>query len=254
MEQEALRKQQRHPHAALNVVSTLEPTTTLCGLACKILGLAVALVLLLPLVLLKAVLVLALLPLWCLCPECLLGCAGEEEQHNFEPRYMLPSSTSVPAQLSGVFYMRNNPMDDDLVCMERGTWDDAGKVLHLPVYIARTWSFKKKFISFAMLVSVKLLRYRYRFDFKTEASGKLTEATCRLQLFCLTVPTSLLHFGMTDVSEARDGSLWERWTLLLGMPIFSYWLERIMDSQGNQTKYWEHVQNEVPDQCICISG
>merc|ERR1719373_91821 len=196
------------------------------------------------------------LPLWCLARRCLLSVVGQEENDNHAAGFMLEglqseeSGTRLPAQLRGVFYMRNNPLDDDLVCFERGVWDADNKSLLLPVYIPRAWTFKQNPMAFGLLVAVKLIRYRYRFDFKEDEAGKLTAADIYLQIFCITVPKSIVHFGMTDVSQNKDGSLWERWSLFLGFVGKSYWAERVLDAAGQETSYMEHVKSEVPAKCI----
>jgi hypothetical protein len=252
--QQQLLTTQTHPDAHRNIVSTLKTDNkALAALRILVIVLFV-LPILLPVLLVQLPLILLLVPVWLFTPECLLWYLGIEEQSNHAPAFMRKEGTQVPAQLRGIFYMRNNPMDDDLVVFEPGMWDGEKKSLVLPVYLPRTWSFKRKLNSVVLLVLVRLLRYRYTFSFTTDASGRLSEAEIRLKIFCITVPGCLMRYGMTDVSANRDGSLWERWSILFGIPFRSYWVERVVDEQGSELPYFENVKKEVPVKCLCIKG
>jgi len=151
-----------------------------------------------------------------------------------------------PAKLAGIIDLRGNPFSDDLMCLERGGWDQLGRTLHLGVDTPNAISFHKEFKVLMLIVGSRLLRYRYEFRFNED----LSVASIKIKLLCLTVPSWLAEFNMTDVSHAADGSLWERWSVLFGVPLESYWAERVVDSSGTPTKYFRHVVEETPELCM----
>jgi len=251
-----------------NVYHSLERDGT-CMITFRVVVVLLLLVVLLPVLLLLVVGVLLLLPCWNYCPGCLLSLGGIARQSNHEPDFMRPgqaqesqtrtdevalSVQQVPEELRGIFYMRNNPLSDDLVCMERGTWNEMDDTLLLPVYVPRAWSFKSQLDSLTVLLLVRVLRYRYQFRATKDERGRVTDMRVKLTIFCCSIPDFFMKWGMTDVSKEKDGSLWERWNFMFGIPFPSYWCEKVVDKDGQKTSYFHHVLQEVPEGCICIAG
>jgi len=249
-EQQELWVTQKHPDATRNIVLTM-PRACCCSVVLRIFLYLLVVVLALPLVLFLLVPLLFSAAVSCLSWDCMLRAWGLGARSNHEPKFMMTCETEVPERLRGVFYMRNNPMGDDLVCFQRGAWDEATLSLTLPVYTPLTWTFKRQLVNFILLMAVQLVQYRYVLQFK---DSTLTDADIRLKILCFTMPTCLMHFGMADVSESLDGSLWERWSSICGIPVISYWVERILCKNGWHTEYMQHVKKEVPDKCIVVGG
>jgi len=243
---EWLREQQTHPDAVKNIVSTLDGN-------CKTFALAIAVILLaIPLLcVFLGILVLILLPIllfYFICPESAKKLFGvKEESTRNVAEWMLPqrAPADLPAKLRGIFYMRGNPFLDDLTTLERSAWDSEARTTVLPFYQAFTWSVQRSFISFVLMVGSRLICYRYILTFNED----LTEGDIGMYVLCIRIPSFIATFRMTDVSAQQDGSLWERWSLFLGQPVKSYWMEKVVDGVGAKTSYWNHVEKEVYTEC-----
>jgi hypothetical protein len=243
-----LLKTQTHPDAVKNVRSTLERA----GFCRTILNLILATLILIPLILIFILMFVLIvpfvLPFYFTCPERTRHVLGIVEKSTREsPEWMLPQKPSpdLPTKLRGILYMRGNPFFDDLVTMERSPWDSETRSCWLPFYQAYTWSVREGFVALVLMVGARLIGYRYKFTFNEE----LSEADIGLYMFCFRFPSCIVKFAMTDVSKLQDGSLWERWSVVLGQPLLSYWAERVVDGDRAKTSFWHHTLDEVPPCC-----
>lgn len=156
----------------------------------------------------------------------------------------------LPAQLQGVFYLRCNRFTN-LVCFERGVWNACDSSLVLPLYSPRACTFLYDFTCVLLLTILPLIRYGYKFTFKADATGALTEASICVNVFGCTIPKAFIHFGMCDVSKNKDGSVWERWSTIMGRRFPNYCTVRVLDSLGCETSHMRQVEREVPATCLC---
>lgn len=248
---------QTHPDADANVHDNLESKGACECLLSFLLFLPIFVLLLALIIIAPFPTVFLVVPLWFCLPGCLLSSWGIEEESNHEPLFMtttarsLGASPQLPVKLRGVFYLR---CADQLVCFEKGVWDAGRKCLLLPAYAPSALTLKAKLSSALKLAMLRLSRCRLEFHFKEDEAGSVREATIRVRLAFVTAPKMLVHAGMTDVSKEKDGSLWEQWTLVMGRRRPSYWLQRVLDEQGAETTYMQHVREEVPRRCLCLRG
>lgn len=240
-----------HPDAAMNVresLKTAQPLSTIARGA----ALFVVLLLLSPLLLLFGLLMVLLAILYWTATKLLFWMATlENVRSNHEPGFLGRPEADVPVQLKGVFYQRNVSIGGDLMSFERGNWNAAKSVMEVSVYRPLTYSFREGFFAVFYLALAKMVRLSYVYHFKTE-DGKLVDATISVKTCCMALPLSMfVRFGITDVSAEKDGSLWERWTVFCGVPLRSYWVERVL-AAGEQTAYFPHLVAEVPAESIVI--
>lgn len=110
------------------------------------------------------------------------------------------------------------------------------------------------FFIFVVFVA-RILRAGFDIVFERDAEGRLYDAKVRARLCCCRLPAcffTFVDFRMRDVSKDRDGSLWERYSVLFGRPQDSYWLERVLDADGRRTAYMAHVVEEVQERCLAL--
>lgn len=246
---------QAHPDAVKNIRSTLEPKrcpSCLCDCITSLPQTLLFLFVFLTGVPLAITLAVPLALFYCLCRSCALRVCGLEEQNNHQPSWMIVphSEQNLPNKLRGILYMRGNPFPDALVTFDRSRWDAGNRVLLLNVSAARVMTFHLSAKEFVVLVLAKLFCYRYEMRF----SEDLCDCSILMKLWCATLPPCLAAYNMTDVSREKDGSLWERWNVACGRPVFSYWAEKVVDAGGNRTEYFAHVLAEAPEKCFTGAG
>jgi len=229
----------------------LKPTNSQCVLLKIVPILLVILVSILIVQLPLLVYLLLLMPIYCMCRQCALKLAGVEEASTHTPEFLLPAAPSegLPPKLHGVFYMRGNPLIDDLMTFENAEWNADLRIATLRVYGSRRFSFQNTFLGMVICLASRFICYRYEFHFDTE----LKSCSIVPKVLCFTIPSEFFSLNMTDVSKNQDGSLWERWNLGLGKPIKSYWAEKVVDGARQRTPYYAHVTAEVANPCYAIA-
>mmetsp|Transcript_53230 Transcript_53230/g.173102 ORF Transcript_53230/g.173102 Transcript_53230/m.173102 type:complete len:293 (-) Transcript_53230:141-1019(-) len=261
---EDLRKNREHPGAVTNIMRSLK-CSSLATTALKILlFLPILPVIWLCMLLPAVVLTVVYLPLWFVCPDVLIRCLGMKERPGHAPEWMLPSpgaaqsqqfSDVLPAQLRGVFYTRNMGLPCDFMCFQRGRWSDEKKTSTIFLTAdPNVFCLRREFLGVLIRIVFAFVRCGYDFEFELDEQGRLREALVIGSVLCFRIPKFFMQFGMTDVSPNRDGSLWERWSILFGRVETSYWVERVLDENGLKTRFFPHVLAEVPERCLGIGG
>lgn len=263
---EALAKLQRHPEAKANVVRTLQPPNCCKQLFSFLLALPF-LLLFLPLLVPVLLAPVLLFPLWLVAPQLLLTCLGIRETSAHSPEWMLPDDTrkatsprkpsvagdeegtQLPKKLQGVFYLRLSAMPD-LACWQRGIWDSQQKRLLLPASASHALTFRKRFADVAIMLCIRIFCCRYEISFDDSETAELTCARIIPKFWCFSIPACVAAFRLIDVSAKQDGSLWERWSLIMGRPMSSYWAERVVDANIAETPFFQHLLDEVPRRCL----
>ncbi|KAI8847978.1 hypothetical protein BC829DRAFT_395156 [Chytridium lagenaria] len=75
----------------------------------------------------------------------------------------IPSPTSLPPQFSdlhGLFYMKGNPMPDE-ICSFSGTYDPDDDTLDIPLYAPGVWSFDATFLGRLLYAFISAFRFRF---------------------------------------------------------------------------------------------
>jgi len=231
---------------------------------------------------------------WKANPSFLLRRVGLKEQENSQATFtaLLGDQSVVYSARGrasgntalGVFHMRGNRMGDGFFCMDRGYWESPDKAW-VSGYADNVWMNKKSFYGWCNFALAKFFGLRLVYTFGENTKFKFVdkprrEATIKATIFSLrnegrvygfTLPSFLIQMGMTDVSENKDGTLWERWTYLFGVRMRSYFLEQVavtssqavvdesgatswVNHQASEGKYWPTVQGEAPKTGLCFPG
>jgi len=252
---EELQNTWRHPDAAISAVQDEERTWD--RICCQMCCVFPAVFFLAPFMLMYQMFCLPLY-LWACC--CMVGNNLEDEvQENGQRRRLSTHSPgfmqrprdgaepALPAKLRGVFYLRPSPFDHALVCLERAEWDAERSTLKMPWHLPRARVFKQSFWGATSLATYRIFRTgsEYQFSALDPEAAARCEGVVRTKVCGVKMPQFISSATMVDVSTGKDGSLWMVRRTFLGYRCTPHWAERVVDAQGVETPYQEHVRNEV---------
>lgn len=160
--------------------------------------------------------------------------------------------TSLPAVLTGVFFMDGNPLPDTCITFYNQEWDAQTNSLVLPVSAPVQWTFHDSLAGWLLLRSAQLARFTYRIQF-TDAT--LQQAQITPVLLGITVPKWIVNATMERDGSATNGDTWNRRNIWLGgVPrIGEYTLRRVVDVEGDYTPAFKPMLEKVQNECLIVA-
>lgn len=161
----------------------------------------------------------------------------------------------LPEKLQGVFWMSDNMLPDLMMAFDGSRFEPDRRVLTLQYGAPYNWSWSAfapcptLFMGWWMALT-SLGSYLTCSKIRVYFNDDYTDA--RLYLFafnCIWLPTGMI-WTMTDISDKKDGSTWDRGIYFWCLPcvkweLGSYTLRKIITSSGHRLNAFEDMMNSL---------
>ncbi|KAJ3094803.1 hypothetical protein HDU97_007560 [Phlyctochytrium planicorne] len=149
-----------------------------------------------------------------------------------------PSNTppQVPSFLHGAFYMKGNPLSDEVVSFANGWYHQQDKAYYVRVYDQDVWTWDNNIQGKLLYDSVRSNGLTYRVTWNA-ANVTQIEPIFNLPLWLGNGDTTIREWykNLTSVPTA-DPNYFIRKTLDRGRPVESYQVFRILNADGSRTE------------------
>ncbi|KAJ3195821.1 hypothetical protein HDU67_004212 [Dinochytrium kinnereticum] len=148
----------------------------------------------------------------------------------------------IPKTYHGLFYMKGNPMPDEVCSFANGQYDEETRSYSFPVYGPRIWTWDNTIFGRWLYSLVKATRLHYHLTYDSTSDEILVTPVMHLDklsswLRKVEIPKVVVEFRISPSEGDVDAFVRRSW--LFGWKLLDYEFLRIVDGEGRRTRKYE---------------